>query len=372
MSESINTRENGAGFHRQLLTTVSAIALLASICGSGEAQAENADTDRPILWIELGAQFEGERNPQETYLPPFMNPAPSFVTISPSAVQSPQPYSFGGEGKIEFQPQDSDWVFSAAVRYGRSNGDKHQHQQTSVRLKSPFHPSQYISVPYSKFADAAAHEDASHTILDFGAGKDVGLGMFGQDSRSMLSAGIRYAQFTNKSRASVAAVPTLFGYVYNTRLHVSLPFQSMHNFQATEQSERNFRGIGPSLSWDSSADIVRSGQAQFTFDWGANAAVLFGRQKVRVHERTVEYIDHPSHATAYNNALPDRIRSKTVTVPNIGGFAGVSLKFPNAKFSIGYRGDFFFGAMDGGLDQRETENVSFYGPFASISVGIGG
>ena len=50
---------------------------------------------------------------------------------------------------------------------------------------------------------------------------------------------------------------------------------------------------------------------------------------------------------------------------------GMSLKFPNAKVSIGYRGDFFFGAMDTGVDTHKTGTTGFYGPFASISFGLG-
>jgi hypothetical protein len=40
--------------------------------------------------------------------------------------------------------------------------------------------------------------------------------------------------------------------------------------------------------------------------------------------------------------------------------------------SFGYRADFFFGAMDGGIDTRNTSTVSFHGPFATISIGLGG
>ncbi len=57
-------------------------------------------------------------------------------------------------------------------------------------------------------------------------------------------------------------------------------------------------------------------------------------------------------------------------MPNVGGFAGLSYNFPNAKVSIGYRGDFFFGAIDGGLDTTQKETRGFYGPFATISVGF--
>ncbi len=59
-------------------------------------------------------------------------------------------------------------------------------------------------------------------------------------------------------------------------------------------------------------------------------------------------------------------------MPNLGGFAGISFIFQSAKVSLGYRADFFFGAMDGGIDTAKNENVGFYGPFASVSVGLGG
>lgn len=46
--------------------------------------------------------------------------------------------------------------------------------------------------------------------------------------------------------------------------------------------------------------------------------------------------------------------------------------FKNFKMNAGYRADLFFHAMDGGIDTRKSENVGFYGPFASVSVGLGG
>jgi hypothetical protein len=60
-----------------------------------------------------------------------------------------------------------------------------------------------------------------------------------------------------------------------------------------------------------------------------------------------------------------------IAIPNVGGLAGVSFRYANAKVSFGYRGDFFFGAMDAGIDTRKAETVGFHGPFASISVGLG-
>jgi hypothetical protein len=57
-------------------------------------------------------------------------------------------------------------------------------------------------------------------------------------------------------------------------------------------------------------------------------------------------------------------------IPNVGAFLDFSLKFPNAKVSMGYRGDFFFNATDIGVDDRHMANQIFYGPFATISIGL--
>ena len=61
-----------------------------------------------------------------------------------------------------------------------------------------------------------------------------------------------------------------------------------------------------------------------------------------------------------------------VAVPNVGALFGISYKYQNAKISFGYRADEFFGAMDGGIDTHKSENRGFNGPYATISIGLGG
>lgn len=58
--------------------------------------------------------------------------------------------------------------------------------------------------------------------------------------------------------------------------------------------------------------------------------------------------------------------------PNLGNYSGVSWRYQNAKISLGYRADFFFGAIDGGIDKRHSESLNMSGPFATISFGWGG
>ena len=114
---------------------------------------------------------------------------------------------------------------------------------------------------------------------------------------------------------------------------------------------------------------------EITFDWGINAALLFGRQKMRGHHQSTERYHGHKYSANYRKVLHhysyNPSRSRSITVPNVGGFAGFSLRWPNAKVSLGYRGDFFFGAMDGGVDTRKNETLGFNGPYASISVGLG-
>ncbi len=69
MSELTNAQTCKRDFQRQLLSTVSALALLA-IYGTTEAWADQ-DADRPTVWIELGGQFEQIGTDQKAFAPPF-------------------------------------------------------------------------------------------------------------------------------------------------------------------------------------------------------------------------------------------------------------------------------------------------------------
>ena len=360
MSEQHNANKSN-NLHGRLLASVSAIALLSF--ASGSALADD-DTDRPNVWIELGGQLEQMQTGQQPLTPAFaLKPQPKFETVTPIKAEAPPRFAIGGEGKLTFEPTDSDWVFSAAIRYGRSNGDKNVHNQTvypSLHFSSGFSEPVYDDA----YATTIAKHNESHMVLDFQVGRDVGLGFLGPDS--VLSFGVRYAQLSSNTTVSM-----------NERPHIDIrnsAIKYFHSYALSGHSERSFHAVGPSLSWDGSAPLIGNDNgAHFTFDWGANAAILFGRQKANVlHKTSGRYVEvkyghqqqTPYHITGGHAG------AHSVTVPNLGGFASVSLKFPNAKVSLGYRGDFFFGAMDGGIDKRESKTLGFYGPFATVSVGL--
>jgi len=416
MSELINTQTDQNIFRWRLLSTVSALSLLTTLYASHEARAE--DSDRPTLWIELGGQLERASEAQDAFTAPFMDalqtppprpfgplqgfavaaqtrrnvamPDTPFDIAYPLHAQRVPEYDFGEEGKIAFQPKGSNWIFSAKVRYGRANGARLEKQQTHDRatyVYQPDHPSSAPRTPYVvRFSNAQTKYTQSQTILDFQVGRDVGLGMFGRNTSSVVDFGVRFAQFTSKSMVDIKERPQMqiyynhwvyagFGankYFYNTR------FQ---DYELLGHSQRSFHGVGPSLSWSGSTPFAGNADgAEFTFDWGMNAAVLFGRQKAKVDRKDAMYDNYQTFNVGAGD-LPQRFthtqfhhytRSRAVAVPNVGGFAGMSLKFPSAKVSLGYRADFFFGAMDAGIADRHTVDMSFHGPFATISIGLGG
>ncbi|HTO39649.1 MAG TPA: hypothetical protein VL026_01625, partial [Rhizomicrobium sp.] len=183
------------------------------------------------------------------------------------------------------------------------------------------------------------------------------------------------AQFSTKSNITLKSRPEL-GDIDTANAAFGIFKYHPHVFQAAAESQRNFHGIGPSLSWEGSTPLAgHADQAQLGFDWAVNAALLFGRQKVKAsHETNVTQFSQTA-ITKYNVLSSQHdgnstARTRSVVVPNLGGSAGLSLNFPNAKIALGYRADFFFGAMDGGFDRRKNETTVFHGPYAKIAVGL--
>ena len=234
----------------------------------------------------------------------------------------------------------------------------------------------------AKFADTLVQNSEQHVVLDFQAGKDVGLGMFGKDGSSVFNLGVRFAQFSAKSNIALKSNPDWhFYYKYAGTKKVLIHGYGgvFHSNEVKLTATRSFHGIGPSLSWNASAPVGgAAGRGEIALDWGPNAAFLFGRQKAIVHHQATGQYQHATHGASrylhltYHHSTTPPARLRSVMVPNVGGFAGVSFRYVNAKLSFGYRGDFFFGAMDGGIDAAKKENVGFFGPFATVSVGIGG
>jgi hypothetical protein len=408
MSE-LQRNDNRIAIRWSLLTSASALALTAHIAASEPARAE--DADRPTVWIELSGQLSHLQDGQEAFAPPFTALTPTDFE-PPQKAERPPRYGSDERLKFTFQPEGSDWNFSAAIRYGRASSGGHVRHQSYPAGTYPgyrnldiyyysaarhIHQNLHATALAARYTDAVTKQRESQLVLDFQAGKDVGLGLFGSNTTSSVSAGVRFAQFVSKSRSALREDPDwafkpafysfthTFYHIYRT-VHVSkLVIQPYHMFSAHFDVQRSFSGLGPSLVWEASVPFVGNPHdGALSFDWGVNAALLFGRQKTRMHRQTAASYHEAMVSLGFipgtrpgtrvpvydHHSSPER--SRNVTVPNLGGFAGISFKYAAANVSFGYRADFFFGAIDGGIDTRKTYDRNFYGPFAAISIGLGG
>ncbi len=394
MSELIQQNDNRATIRWKLLTGTSAMALAAYVASTALARAD--DVDRPQLWIELGGQMELMQGTASTFTAPFFSFPTSPPAFRPHIVgdvyptgtpdvygrksfaqrQVPPRISVGGNASITFQPEDSDWVFSAAIRYGRSHSHEHSHYQQATALARPVGPSfptLHLPAYNEAFSDVNAPHSERHIVLDFQAGKDIGLGLFGQDGKSTVSAGVRFASFKMSSATNISARPSVYGNHKTTILKYNTYF---HSYHLAGHQKRSFQGIGPSLSWEASAAIAgNSDRGELMLDWGIDGAMLFGRQEAKTDHHTSAHRYKNGQAVAVLPNYPRNYnapsRSRRVTVPELSGFIGLSAKLPHSKVSIGYRGDIWFNAMDTGIDAARKSNLTFNGPYASISIGLG-
>ncbi|HUJ02726.1 MAG TPA: hypothetical protein VLW75_03745 [Rhizomicrobium sp.] len=355
MSELIVSTDNRATIHWKLLTGVSAAALAAYLSSTDAARAD--DTSRPVIWLEAEGQFSLLSDNEVAYTPPFV--LNSQFDIASKIARKRPPSEWDEGAKITLQPSDSDWIVSLGILYGKTHRSEAKHQYTK-------HTGGYWSKYYTGIQSAKGSSSEKHFIVDFEAGKDFGLGMFGHEGSSVLSAGVRYAQFNSRTSLNLHSVTP------------NVP-SSYYLFNAGFQAKRKFTGIGPAISWDASANLAgNETDGAISLDWGVNGALLFGRQRTKVqHHKTATYQEYsakyyfyPAYRYTVYHTAASPSRSKNVTVPNLGGYAALSLRYSNAKVSLGYRADYFFGAIDGGIDASKKEDRSFNGPFASISIGF--
>jgi len=380
MSELHNT--SAVRIRQTLLATASAIVLVASLPGVAQA----TDKDRPTVWIEGGWHFEDVTGDADIFVPPMDAEARATGLPSLTAIENKLGHTYGAEGSISFQPKGSDWIFTASARYGRSQTTRRVLTDKTIvgpQLKNTsFQPGGFdivtVSPTFTAYADHFANSREAHAIVDFQVGKDIGIGLLGHGTDTVISFGARYAQMNARSKAHSYANPEAdfvqlqftFGSIHKYRIRTP-------NYRSAAFMERtdNLHALGPSLSMKNTTGLLGTvEEGQLALDWGMNAALLFGRQKAKTsHHSSVRYFPSIDALPAVHTYAPvNRTRSRMVTIPNVGGFAGLSYRFTNAKISAGYRADFFFGAKDSGLETRSTADVGFHGPYATISIGLGG
>ena len=208
-------------------------------------------------------------------------------------------------------------------------------------------------------------------------GKDVGLGLGG---KSTISAGLRYASF--KSTSEVVMNGTTGSYTPDVWAKYSSVGQHYDVYTTRLRSVREFEGVGPALSWESSLRLAgndESGHADVDFKVGGG--VLFGKQSVESSEdRFGRYYDLTGTALVFTET-PESIhyddvvirpREQDVTVPNLSLDLGLSYTVDRVKVSTGYSYDRFFDVIDGGYEEAKDYDRTIHGPYLKLSLGFGG
>jgi outer membrane receptor protein involved in Fe transport len=355
----------------------------------------------PTAWITVGGNFAQLQNDWEKFNPDFASQMPEGLP-NPTLTEKAPGAAFDWEGKIEIQPENSDWVLKAGIRYGRATRKGNVHKsldvKTADKLIIPTYFTQALGIPKTvtcefmksnfgisqdcpfgavdpEFVDSQARETEQHMMLDFTLGKDVGIVLFGGVGKATVSGGVRMAQFTSGIRAELNADPEY--HFPSPLLFGQLNPKYGEVYDATTDEHRTFRGVGPEVTLDASEPVWGSEDSgEINFDWGVNAALLFGQQKVsiqqtRLYKKCPGFNGFAGVTCTYIYNTPTSIpRSKNVTVPNLGGYVGASARYRNAKINLGYRVDWFFGAMDGGQEKAKSYDRGFYGPYLNVSLGL--
>jgi hypothetical protein len=353
MSGLTNMMSGRKQTHRQLLATVSAAALLGFMAVNGACAA---DADKPVIWLDASGQLDQLSDKQSNWVPDFMS-GPNIGPLSGmfQDLQRTPRYGYDGTASLSFRPGDDGWVLSGSIRMGRA-------RQLGGASKLAHIRRQIWSTEYPSHYGVLSHETESHLFVDFSVGKDVGLGIAGTEST--ISAGVRFANLRSRSDVQISSnfPPSLYGSSTN---------------RPDTRIKREFRGWGPKIAWDGSAAVAGALEdGQLGINWGLNAALLFGRQTTKqkidafYRQHYVNWASY-SYVTHTQNLHSQNERRKNVTVPALGGYLAASYRVSNAKISLGYRADWYFNALDGGVTASQKVNRGFFGPYASISIGIG-
>ena len=175
-----------------------------------------------------------------------------------------------------------------------------------------------------------------------------------------IQSSIRTLQFRRGPISAMSHLTALVGYSYTV--------PTFYQYPLIGEAERSFNGVGPSLSWTASAPCWQCRSMANCRSIGASMARFCWQTKERrcSHQTTeAYYLSASLHSNAHRvcnryrptyvpiSSTSDRSQRR-VTVPNLGGFAGLSARYADAKISLGYRDDIFLSAMDTGIDARKT------------------
>jgi iron complex outermembrane receptor protein len=296
------------------------------------------------------------------------------------------------EVKLTYAPSQ-DWRVSAAYRFGKTNSDTVRgagYEAVTGGLQEDvcFDPFgtvcapigsiivSYVASPDNHWRGAASGSE-EHTIIDFMVGRETGFGSWGQGGKSMLALGLRHVELNSTARMAMDGVPDRFVPDFYGVNILTGPQPHRTLYRTTLDSERGFEGVGPSVSWETSARLFGDDESgHVDLDWTVTGGVLFGKQTAdssedRFARYYISIAERIPTVTLYDDVVP-RHRADDVTVPNLSLSLGLSYSIDRVKVSTGYSYDRFFDAIDGGYTESQTFDRTIHGPYLKLSLGFGG
>jgi outer membrane receptor protein involved in Fe transport len=357
--------------------------------------ANPASTGPFPLTVEIGGQVQRHEAPYETMAIDWADGVDPV--LDPRGVQNRDlDWGDGRNVKLTWRPNGSPWTVSGSVRYGRTNGGRHDLRGEVERggldgeKICGIPPSHYFynflcnpaSPYYDQFpvihhpttlewSDGNARDREEHDIIDFAVGRDVGLGGL---AHSTFSAGLRHAQFESTTDLFARAI-------VDWELPVGWLFLggSYVEGAATLAADREFEGTGPMLAWDAALSLLGSDQTgHLNVDWSIAAGTLFGKQTTTIageermvpHEGSIKYPPLPGGTPVVTPR--DMVREQDVTVPVVDLSLGLAYEAGRIKVGAGYRWERYFDVLDVGFQEAEDADRTIDGPYFKIAVGFGG
>jgi hypothetical protein len=177
-----------------------------------------------------------------------------------------------------------------------------------------------------------------HWLVDFGIGRDFGLGA----GKTMWTLGVRVADLRAKwtangtFHATTATPATAGGVITTTNVFTGA-------FSAVQRT--SFVGAGPRFGLQGEVPLGN----QWSIDWLAGAAVLFGERNLQQNTTATATVTSTTAGvttTTTATATLAQNSSDSRAIFNVDAQAGLSYWFnPNLKFTVGYRFDGYFRAL---------------------------
>jgi hypothetical protein len=314
-----------------LLTSASAVAL--SVSGSvSYAQTAAPGTPQAVsVWVE-GALFWTTGGSFNVPLVPGFGPP--ITAFNPNT---------GIEGAAGFDyrwPGNQLWHIVGDVRYGRT---KTATGHSSSFFSSLINPTSGVFVLQTSSTASSGTEKESHLVVDFMAGRDLGVG----SNAPELQFGVRVADLHASAHVNESGKTTF----YSTA--VFPPTVTAAQTAVTTFNSRFF-GAGPRLALTGNVAIT----GFWSFDYSGGIALLFGERMSNF------YLSSTFGALAINT-------NTTAFVFNADGWAAISYALtPNLKASAGVRGDYYNSPlMSYDINTGGSVNIDrlFWGPFIRLT-----